>query len=783
MAQRRKAPYTYFGENLREVAFPLGGIGTGCVSLEGRGSLRDWEIYNRPNKGLILPMTFPVLWCDSEPPSPTPSSSGAGGRGSHCLVVQGPRQRDFVGDAVSFWGYGHGQIRQQGDGLPGFDDVVFKGTFPFARLKFFKKGLPLDVELEAWSPFIPRNHRDSGFPVACLTYKLKNTSKQTVRATLAFNLHNAIGQGATIPAGQRDESSNAYHEGKSCRGLMFANKAFQGAHPRNGTMALSTDWKDVTYLTHWLRGDWFDSLHDFWDMFSPDGILEEKHDRGDGPATSGCLGLKVTLKPGESAELPVLISWCFPNNHRYWGYGADVKEDKRYHWVNPYAKQWPTAWDAAEEFFARRKELHKGTAGFEKALFTSKLPTEVIESVSATASILHTPTCLLAEDGTFWGWEGCSPQEGCCSGSCTHVWNYAQAMPYLFPELQRSMRKSEYEHSFAKGEQGDKGAIVFRIPLPFNEKPNLWHAASDGQLGGVVQLYRDWKLSGDDAYLKAMWPHAKRALEFAWVQWDRDKDGLVEGDQHNTYDINFQGPNPLTQGFYLAALRAGEEICKHLGDAATAATYRGLFEKGSKLAVEKMHNGEYFEQTIDCMAPDAPKYQHGKGCLSDQVFGQLAAHIAGLGYVYDPKIVRKTIKAVFDHNFRDRLGNHANMQRVYAVADEPGLILCSWPRGSRPHFPFVYSDEVWTGIEYQVASHLIFEGFVEEGLAIVKGIRKRHDGSRRNPYNEFECGSHYARAMASWGLLLAFARPADAATSRSRRYALSKELGELLSFV
>jgi non-lysosomal glucosylceramidase len=157
---------------------------------------------------------------------------------------------------------------------------------------------------------------------------------------------------------------------------------------------------------------------------------------------------------------------------------------------------------------------------------------------------------------------------------------------------------------------------------------------------------------------------------------------------------------------------------------------------------------------LDCLAPDAPKYQYGKGCLSDQLFGQLCAKVAGLGYLVDPNMVKSGLKSVFKYNFRDPLGDHANMQRIYAVSDESGLLLCSWPRGSRPQFPFVYSDEVWTGIEYQVANHLIYEGMVGDGLKIVRAVRKRYDGIRRNPYNEFECGSHYARAMSSWGLVL-----------------------------
>ncbi len=117
--------------------------------------------------------------------------------------------------------------------------------------------------------------------------------------------------------------------------------------------------------------------------------------------------------------------------------------------------------------------------------------------------------------------------------------------------------------------------------------------------------------------------------------------------------------------------------------------------------------------------------------------------------------VQRAIKAVYDHNFQRSFRNHLNCQRTFALNDESGLILCSWPDGQKPRLPFVYSDEVWTGVEYQVASQLIYEGWVEEGLALVTAIRERHDGYRRNPWDEVECGHHYARSMSSWGLILA----------------------------
>lgn len=725
-------PYTYRGEHLREIAFPLGGIGTGCVSLDGRGGLRDWEIFNRPNKGSMLPYTFPMLWMRSEGEEP------------RILAVQGPRVKDWVGDSHKSWVYGHGNFFDQLDGLPCFDEVEFRGSFPFARVAFRKESSPLEVELCAYNPFIPHDIEGSSYPGACLVYRVRNRSDKRMEGTLAWSMTNPVGEGSKPAEGEKEQARNEFLEGEGCRGIHFTN----GRLP--GSAALTTNWPDVTVLPQWDRREWFDSLQAVWTAFKPTGRLEEGPQATTEDRTAGTLGAIFALEPGESVEIPFFISWVFPVAEKYWA-GPESKP-----WKPHYATRHETAWDAAQDFFAHRDDLTNRTLEFERELFTSDLPTEVIESVSATASILHSPTVIRLEDGTFWAWEGCGPGEGCCSGTCSHVWNYALTHAYLFPEMQRSMRRADYAHNFNCGPMGEQGALNFRLMIPLGVKNDLWHAASDGQLGGVVQLYRDWQILGrDDDYLSELWPSAKRALEFAWVQWDRDRDGLVDGDQHNTYDINFQGPNPLTQFFYLAALRAGEEICRVLGDD-SGGEYRRLYESGRALTEARLWNGEYFIQENPYTERDAPKYQHGAGCLSDQLFGQLAASIAGLGHLVNPEMIRSALAAIYRHNFKDPLGDHENLQRVYAVADEPGLILCSWPNGGRPYFPFVYSDEVWTGIEYQVATHLALEAMQEESLSIVRGIRQRYDGRRRNPWNEFECGSHYARAMASYGLKLAF---------------------------
>jgi non-lysosomal glucosylceramidase len=299
------------------------------------------------------------------------------------------------------------------------------------------------------------------------------------------------------------------------------------------------------------------------------------------------------------------------------------------------------------------------------------------------------------------------------------------------------------------------GSMSFRTPVPLQPGGNRIHPAADGQMGCVMKVYREWRLCGDDAWLRKLWPEVKRAIEYAWKTWDADSDGVMEGEQHNTYDIEFYGPNTMMGTLYLGALAAGATMARHLGDSEAASQYRALFEKGRERLDKLLWNGEYYIQKVDESQEKAKKYQYGEGCLSDQLLGQWFADVVGLGPLLPPEHIRAALGAIYKYNYRQTFDEFPNAQRLYALNDERGLLLCSWPRGKRPALPFVYSDEVWTGIEYQVAAHLCYEGLTKEGLAIVQAVRDRYDGARRNPWNEIECGHHYARAMSSWSLLTA----------------------------
>ena len=725
------------GRRLRNVAFPLGGLGTGCVSLGGWGQLRDWEIRNAPAKGFTPPFTFFTL------------RTRVGKKAPVVRVLQGPAQVDRVGD-------GHSARRYSGEGLPHFADVAFRGEFPIAQVRLRDKGVPLDVAIEAYNPFIPLNARDSGLPAAVLLYHFTNPGKQRVHATI-FGNHTNITQPVE---GQVNECRSA----AGLTGLVAENAQTAPEAPEFGATVLASPALDTAVWTRWSQPNSV-QLATFWRLLHETDAFPPAEA---GTSPTGTVAVPFVVEPGETVTIPFFLCWHFPTVTPPDRGSCETCGTFR----NWYATQWGDAWDVARYLHDNFERLDELTRRFRDTLFASTLPTHVLDAVSSQISTLKTTVVLRLEDGSLYGFEGASDDRGCCPGSCTHVWNYAQALPFLFPDLQRSLRENHYRYAMA-----DDGFIQFRIPLPLGRKPDFaFHPAADGQMGGVVQVYRDWRISGDTDWLREMWPLTRKALEFAWKYWDADRDGVMEGMQHNTYDIEFYGPNSMCGSLYLAALRAAEEMARALGETAAAEEYRRLFEKGSAWADANLFNGSYYEQKVDPDAhkawperqrklaeghgkdlsvPDWPAWQFGKGCLSDQLIGEWLAALHGLGHLYKPKHVRKTLASIFKHNWRREMGDVAQLYRLYALQEEAGLLVATWPRGERPGSAFYFADEVWTGHEYEVASHLILEGMVKEGLSVVLGARRRYDGESRNPWDEIECGHHYVRAMSSYALLLA----------------------------
>lgn len=752
---------SYRRQFLDRVVLPVGGIGTGTVGFSGIGGWCNWEIMNVPAKGYtpITPgrLTRPV-------PSVLLRYKEPGGE-PRVRLLEGPIPRHSYEGAEG--------CAFPNAGFPRFSEATFSTAYPFGEVNLRDSNCPLKVRLQCYNPFLPGDVINSSWPVVFFRCIVHNPTRRAIDCSVAFSLPNFIGvdggecrtnphSGAAVPVGALG-NRNRFFENKGLRGLQLFSEGVDSLHAAHGTMSLTTTVRNgVSFRESWAALGWGDSLLEFQDDLLLDGRLCNHTTVSDAPMGSLCL--KRVVPAGGSVEFPFLLSWHFPNRR---GWPPHHKEgDRRI--GNHYTTQFRDAREVAEKFWPRARKLESATRSFVETFLESDLPAPMKEAALFNLSTLRSQTCFRAADGRFFAWEGIFDRKGSCFGSCNHVWNYEQAIGPLFPELAKSMHRTAFLDAMDR-----RGMMPFRITLNTSGKPFPF-AAADGQTGHILRVFREWTAGGDRQFFEALWPQVKRALQFCWIKggWDADRDGVMEGCQHNTMDVEYYGPNPQMQTWYLAALRAGQAMAAHAGDPAFSALCGDLLKNGSRWMESHLFNGEYFEQQIrqpgeiarglrvrmDDSAPtgDIPDLQLGTGCLIDQLVGEWAARLCGLDRTIPAELARKTLRSILRYNHRQKAGEHFNQLRTYATGDESALVMASFPRGNRPARPFPYFNEVMSGFEYVVAGHLLLEEMRREATACVRNIRARYDGQKRNPYNEAECGHHYGRALASWGLVNAW---------------------------
>jgi non-lysosomal glucosylceramidase len=845
---------TYQGKDLDTIGMPVGGIAAGQLYLRGDGTLALWQIFNKH--------VFT-------------------GYGATCYTTYRPDSPVDSGFAVVVESNGR-TIAKTLD--RDFGEVEFTGEYPIGNVRYKASDFPVTVEMEAFSPFIPLNAKDSALPATLFHITVENTSSRAVEAGILGWLENAVlmhsaksvlaqrhsqittEKSRTLIVHTAEEAPPpedapsprpkivlADFEGPDYGDWKAAGQAF-GSGPAHGTLPQQnpvSGFLGKGLINTYLGGDgphgtltsplfkinrkfinfligggnhigqtcinlliddkvvrtavgksdekleWY-----FWDVEEfqgkqaliqivdqasggwghinidqieltdkpekvPAGPVDKLPDYGslvlafDGKACSTSEASNLLASAGESwtKELSVQNNITFPVTQRKntsmatdmvkMAPGAKQTFKFVLAWFFPnhlngreYANRFKSAPEVAHYVLDNHKRLAGDTRNWHKTFYEdSTLPRWLLFRLHSTACNLATGTCQWWQNGRFWAWEGV----GCCEGTCTHVWNYAHAVARLFPELERIAREMQ---DFGEGFDSQSGLVGFRSNRAY---------AADGQCGTILKAYREHIMSADNTFLKRNWPSIKKALEFS-ITRDGNGDGLIEVSQHNTYDINFEGANTFVGSLYLAALRAGEEMAKDMGEDAYAKRYRRIFESGKRLTLERLWDGEYFIQEVDLKK--YPKYQYEKGCLSDQLFGQGWAHHVGLGYIYPPENVKKALQSVWKYNWAPDIGPYNathKPERWFARPGEPGLFTCTWPKTPYIAEGVRYKNEIWTGIEYQVAGNMVWEDMLDESLAICYGIEQRYHPAKHNPYNEVECGDHYARAFASWGVYTALA--------------------------
>ena len=827
----RGTPEVFRDKDLKFIGMPVGGICAGQVYLGGDGKLWHWDIFNHQLGAIENHYTKPI-----HPASPLEQKF---------TLTLGEQARTL--DAT------------------GFADISFRGEYPIGRVEY--RAADVAVTLEAFSPFIPLNTDDSSLPATVMQFTVKNTSSESVEATLAGSLENVIARSVTcerhsrivagtgftflecsaakshapepppqpdlvfedwhqeaydawtvegtafgsgpihksaIPRYQGDvggdtervvnshatapgkgvgEKDNATgkltsraftiernfitawigggsHKGKTCLNLIVAGKVVQSLTGKNDNkMSLQSfdvralkGKEAVLEIVDAQQGAWGNigvGKITFSDRDAPSVAFEKLPDNGTmalallGPAADvandGALGRKLKLAAGESAVVTFVLTWHFPNLTI-----QGARDSGRF-----YATKFDSAAAVAKYVADHIERLAAQTRLWRDTWYDSTLPYWFLDRTQVNTSILATSTCHRFTSGRFWAWEGV----GCCAGTCGHVWHYAQAMARQFPELERILREKT---DFGLALQAD-GAIFFR-----GENNNM--PAIDAQAGSVLRALREHQMSADDAFLKRIWPGVKRATEWL-IHKDVDGDGIIESNQHNTLDTDWFGPVAWLSGLYLAALAAAAAMADEIGDAAFAKQCREISARGQKNITEQLFDGEYYINKPDPRHLDA--VNSGSGCGIDQVMGQSWAWQVGLPRVFPQKETKSALRSLWKYNFSPDVGPYRAVNkpgRWYAMAGEAGLLMCTFPRndwgyeqskGKGPEWAAGYFNECMNGFEHQVAGHMIWEGLVLEGLAVIRAVHDRYHASRRNPYNEVECGDHYARSMASYGVYLA----------------------------
>ena len=739
--QRRHQP-VYNNKDHPAVAFPLGGIGAGSLSIGADAQLGQWQIFNAVNQQAIVPDSGFSLWAQTE------------GKPPIARQLHGPPSNPWKPHP------------------PCLGQVHMRGQYPIAELDFPGSPLPLQTRLTAYSPFIPHNEKDSGLPVAVFTFTLTNRTKRTVRATLLSTLQNAVGfSGIGLIMG----AANAGYGGNRNRQMTLAgttalrmdNRSLAEDSPLHGSMAMAALTPRAQVLAQ------YDDHWAMWHAFANAGRLPKiKTERPSPPGRTwyGALAVPMNLKPGQQRQVTFLIAWHFPNRMNEAVLDQHAPGGRAGPRVgNMYNNWFDNAGGVVRYVHRHFERLEQQTMLFRQCFYNATLPEAVLDRVGSQIATIRSQTCQWHESGFFGGYEGCGELAGCCPMNCTHVWNYEHTLAFLFPQLERQMR-----HTDLTDQMEPSGLQHFRTVLPLCE-PRESGLAVDGQLGTVLKTYREYLLGSDDSWLSRYYPAARNALEFIIRQLDPRGEGVLEGPQHNTYDATLYGVNSYISSLYLAALLAAEQMADALGRQADTKRYRNLFQRGTKTLDQLTFNGEYYQEVFRSNKMSAsnrhlagqwwarPEFHVsiGDGCWSDQLIGQWWAHVLGLGHLLPRTHVRRALATVFKHNWRRHIGRFSGAipRVVYGIPvaspQDAAMVVGTWPKGKRPEKPLTYYGDIFSGVEYQVAAHLIMEGHVDKGITVADGVHRRYDGTIRNPYSEVECGTNYIRPMSSWTLLTA----------------------------
>jgi uncharacterized protein (DUF608 family) len=450
----------------------------------------------------------------------------------------------------------------------------------------------------------------------------------------------------------------------------------------------------------------------------------------------GSVGRRVKIAPGKSRTISFILAWHFPNPIAL---GLKTPSGR---W---YGEAFSSATQVIRYLIERAGSLTAQTRLWRDTWYDSTLPHWLLERTMFNTSTLSTATSYLFSDGRFYAWEGVY----CCVGTCTHVYGYTIAPALLFPTLEKRLREM----------------VDFNPRIGFNKDGGVgmrgefarWPAV-DGQAGIILRTLRTHRMCPDNRFLKRVYTSVLKATEYLIHVNDPNKTGILSGLQSNTLDAPWYGSCAWLSIYYQAALQAMAAMANDMADHHKAVELQAIANRGRAFAEKQLFNGQYFYQLHGKTNPKA--LGSYKGCEIDQLLGQSLAFQAGLGGIINVRQVSTALESLWRYNFTTDVGLYRKAYpagRWFAAGHDAGTIMCTWPRGHTKTVGWqsFHFNECMSGFEHSLASLMIWHGFVDRGLAIIRAIHDRYSADKRNPYNEIECSGHYGRAMASYGVFTA----------------------------
>ena len=613
-------------------------------------------------------------------------------------------------------------------GIPSVENIKFEGSFPFAYLEYRGKDLPLKVNLEAFSPFIPGNIKDSSIPGSVFTFKIKNTTSRPASASVLFIGRNLIGQD---PIGRY----NQVIKDKRLTSLVCKTRNPLSTDFTSGETCFSIENSnaDVTYYSGWnmqtknFKFSSKDICLDAWRYFKKDGCLPDIDNKieiqGGSFELGGALAAKVSLKPRQTKEINFYYTWHFP----------------RHDSGHIYEKRFDSARSVAFYLNKNRKSLENRTRSWQEKIKKLAIPGWLKDALINNLYILFSSTWL-TKDRKFAMYE--APVICPLMGTLDVSFYGSVALGLLFPELDKNaleqFKKAQRKNGYIPHDLGSS-----RLDMPSDG--TTFYQWKDLNPKFVLLVYRDYLWTKDLKFLKSMYPCLKKALEFSFST-DKNKDFLPDNEgADQTFDCwYFHGTNSYTSGIFLAALKAAEKIAVILKDKAFAEKCAIWFDKGLESFQKKLWNGKYFIASLNTVG----RYE---SCILGQLTGQWYAHMLGLGYILPKDKVKKAVRTMLDLNTKISKFGAVNSVLPNGKLDKTSL----------------HSGTIWPGVCYAFSALAIYEGFADEGLAVAKKTWENFALNNKNPWNQpdlifpsdgrFGFGDYYMRNAVIWSVLLALA--------------------------